>query len=153
MTVSDYSNHVRVRSNGLLIQNDALLMVRLHSPVTREPIWIPPGGGVGYGETLTRSLEREFEEETGLKVQVGALKHVSELVEPPFHAIEFYFEVKQKGGRLLTGYDPERSEEQQIIQDVAFIPIRKLDRYKVAPEKLNEVVTHMSESITFHPSG
>lgn len=129
-----YQGRVRVRVNGLLVRNDALLMVKIFSPVTQRHVWIPPGGGVEYGESMEDCLAREFKEETGLAVEVGELRHINELIKPPFHAIEFYFEVKEKGGSLELGTDPEQSAADQILEDVQFISLKEFTGRDIAPE-------------------
>ena len=61
-----YGNRVRVRTCGIYWKDNMILMVN-HLGLGPANFWAPPGGGVEYGESLTRALEREFEEETGLK--------------------------------------------------------------------------------------
>jgi 8-oxo-dGTP diphosphatase len=96
-----FKDKVRLRVNGILQHDDAVLLVRLQSPVTDELVWMPPGGGVEFGESMTDALKREFCEETGLQVRVATLAFVNELIEPPFHAVEFYFNVHRAAGDLL----------------------------------------------------
>lgn len=128
-----FGKMVRVRANGLLVENGGLLMVRLESPVTGGMIWMPPGGGVRFGEPLIHALEREMKEETGIDVAPGPLWYLHEVIHPEVHAIEFYYLCKKKGGALRTGSDPEYPEEEQIIRDAAFLPVERLDREDVHP--------------------
>lgn len=131
-----FGKMVRVRVNGLLVEKDGLLMVRLESPVTGGMIWMPPGGGVRFGEPLIHTLEREMQEETGIDVAPGPLWYLHEVIHPEVHAIEFYFLCEKKGGALRTGSDPEYPEEEQIIRDVAFLTFDRLDREDVHPVHL-----------------
>ena len=135
---SSYKGRVRVRVNGLLVdeQAETLLMVKMRSPVTNSLVWLPPGGGVEFGETVRECLVREFREETGLEIDVGALRHINELVDPPFHAIEFYFDVRRRSGELKLGNDPEHSSGDQILEDLQFIPFSKFSRLPIAPDFL-----------------
>ncbi len=137
---SSYKGRVRIRVNGLLVdkQQEALLMVKMHSPVTDRLVWLPPGGGVEFGETVEECLVREFREETGLQVTAGSLRHINELVEPPFHAIEFYFDVHRQGGELKLGNDPEHPTGNQILEDLQFIPFSKFSRLPIAPDFLKD---------------
>lgn len=131
-----FKNKIRIRANGILIKEDALLMVQLHSPVSDELVWMPPGGGVGFGESMEACLQREFIEETGLEVSVDRLAFVNELVKPPFHALECYFRVTLQGGTLALGRDPELPDDEQLLQDVQWIPCADLPGMNTAPRKL-----------------
>ncbi len=131
-----YRNQVRVRICGLLVQQDALLLVKLHSPVTDNLVWVPPGGGLEFGETANECLQREFREETGLSIKVGSLRHINELVKPPFHALEFYFNVFRKAGELKLGNDPEHPIDDQFLEDLQFIPFEQINSIPVSPKFL-----------------
>ena len=114
-----YGNRVRVRTCGICIVGDRLVMVN-HRGLTDGDFWAPPGGGVEFGEDTPACLAREFEEETGLQVDIGPFLFACELVKPPLHAIELFFHVVYKGGELTVGKDPE-SGDQQIIKEVQML--------------------------------
>ncbi len=129
-------NKVRVRVNGLLVEEDALLMVQLLSPVAEELIWMPPGGGVNFGEVLTDALKREMREETGIEVVPGPLWYLHEVITDEVHAVEFYYLCRRLGGMMQKGTDPEYPRHDQIIRDVAFLPFLDLDRADIHPAYL-----------------
>ena len=116
-----YGNRLRVRVCGLYWDEDKILMAshRLESGID---LWLPPGGGVEYGETLEMALKREFLEETGLEITPLNFAFGCEFIKPPLHALELFFNVRRTGGTLKNGYDPEL----QIIQDVRFFSEREL---------------------------
>jgi 8-oxo-dGTP diphosphatase len=118
-----YGNKVRVRACGLCWQNGRLLLVN-HRGITQTDFWAPPGGGVEFGESLTETLIREFAEETGLSVATGDFRFGCELVRPPLHDIELFFDVTVLGGTLRAGYDPEH----QIIEDARFFSPAEIRR-------------------------
>lgn len=134
MGSDSYGGRVRIRVNGLLVRDHALLLVKLQSPVLRKSVWMPPGGGLRYGESLEQCLVREFGEETGLQIEVGTLRHINELLKPPYHAIEFYFSVTESGGRLELGSDPEHDQEAQLLEDLRFISMEEFYNYDIEPE-------------------
>lgn len=135
-----YSNKLRVRSCGILFEKNKVLLVELMSPITNEWIWMPPGGGVEFGESLEEALVREFSEETGLSISVKELIHVNEVIEPPIHAIEFYFRVKKTGGNLSLGKDPESGEAEQILRNIRFFSRNKLKTVNSQPDFLKSKV-------------
>src|SRR5690554_3734995 len=100
-----YGNNVRVRSCGICVKDDAILLVRHHGLGNKGTLWIPPGGGVELGERAIDALRREFREETGLNIEVGSFLFVNEFIESPLHAIELFFEVKVLNGTLISGID------------------------------------------------
>lgn len=157
MPESQYKGRVRVRVNGLLVQDEALLLVKMRSPVAERDVWLPPGGGLEFGETTEECLVREFREETGLHIKVGRLRHINELLDPPFHAVEFYFDVSRTGGELQLGSDPEHSRERQLLKQIQFIPFDEFGSYPVMPQYLKS--TFVSEykrgggGISYSPGG
>lgn len=134
MNKSRYSGEIRVRSCGILIEDGKILLIHLHSPVTNEWIWIPPGGKVHFGESTTEAVIREFKEETGLNVEVKDLLHINELIKNDIHAVEFYYLVKKTAGDLKVGNDPEISEGEQIIKDLKFFDPEEIPLLNVVPE-------------------
>ena len=138
-----YKHRLRVRSCGLLIEDNKLLLVELQSPVTDKWTWIPPGGGVEFGESLEQALIREFKEETGLTVSVGRRVHVNEVISPPIHAIEFYFLVNREEGELQLGNDPEMTEDDQILNDIGFFSLTQMQEMEVAPDFLKAGISEL----------
>ena len=94
-----------------------------------DTFWCPPGGGIQFGESTHEALKREFEEETGLSVDIGNLLFVNEFMQAPLHALELFFEVKIKGGNLLLGSDPEMTVDNQIIQEVRWMSFEAIRNY------------------------
>ena len=120
-----YGGRTRIRVCGLCIERGRILLVN-HAGLRDGDFWAPPGGGIEFGETAPDALEREFLEETGLHVRVGQFLFVCELVSPPLHAVELFFEVETTGGQLLTGTDPE-SAAKPAIKDVRYHSFSDLD--------------------------
>lgn len=140
MSDSTYTGKLRVRVAGILIEDGKLLLVKLHSPVSNSDIWMPPGGGVEFGESLHDALKREFKEETGLGIKVGSLASINELLEPPFHAIEFYFFVEKIDGKLELGSDPEHSSDTQLLKEVQFFNVEALSSVPLKPSFLRGII-------------
>jgi len=148
---SVFSDSLRLRLCGLLVENDRILLVQMHSPVTSSLIWTPPGGGLQFGERMVDGLKREFKQETNLEIKVQALVHINELVAPPFHTVEFYFEVHKMGGNLQVGSDPELAWDQQLIKDIKWMPLNQLEEIEFAPQSLLPKLSDWEHRSGFNP--
>jgi len=142
MTSSDqivrtFGKRLRTRVNGILIENDKILMVRHRSLGDAGFLWNVPGGGMDYGQSATEALKREFEEEAGLIVKVCDFLFVHELLAKPLHAVELFFVVERVKGQLIKGLDPEMKEGEQIIEDVRFMDWEEL--LNLAPENKHNI--------------
>lgn len=133
-----YQQKVRVRICGLLVQDGAVLLAKIHSPVTHQLVWMPPGGGLEFGESIEECLQREFKEETGLSVRVNALQFINEFIRPPFHAVELYYSVSRVEGVKTTGSDPEHTEDNQLLEKVEWISLNDLSEYSISPDRLSQ---------------
>ena len=97
--------HTSVRSYGVLIENDRVLLVRSSNPRHDPPLWWLPGGGVKFAETPIDALTREFLEETGLAVDQPTLLDVTSDVRrrdngDRIHAVRVIYAVHLVGGTL-----------------------------------------------------
>ncbi len=120
MTALDfYGQRLRVRVFGLCHHDDRLLLVRHRALLHDGSFWEPPGGGVEFGESLTDAVAREFLEETGLVVRVGSFLFLSELQQPPLHAVELFFEVFPETVDAVLGHDPELADS--TLQELAWL--------------------------------
>ena len=135
-SVDPYSNKVRVRSCGLLISEDKILLVKQNVPTRESPVWIPPGGGVALGESAEHALKRECKEETGVSLSGLRLRYVHEFIDKPYHALELYFLADRFTGDVIKGSDPEHSQNEQLIHEVCFKPFDDLTMLNVVPEFL-----------------
>ncbi|AWW31640.1 NUDIX hydrolase [Echinicola strongylocentroti] len=122
-----FGGRLRTRVNGVLIQDDKILMVK-HLMGNEKHFWNVPGGGMDYQSTAPENLQREFLEETGLAIQVGELLTVTEYIKHPLHAVELFFEVTHLSGQLTKGTDPELPESSQLIEDVRFMDINEIQQ-------------------------
>jgi 8-oxo-dGTP diphosphatase len=93
----------RVAVYGLLARDGRVLMTETRVP--SGTIMNFPGGGLELGEAPVSAVGREFNEETGLVVEVGRILFVSRNFHqnseyPSEHLIHLYFEVKHIAGEL-----------------------------------------------------
>src|SRR5690606_38420493 len=122
-----FGRKLRLRVNGLLVEQDKVLLIK-HRMAEDRYFWNLPGGGMEYGADVASNLQREFLEETGLEVEVEDFMFVYEFLEPPLHAVELFFEVKRMRGSLGLGTDPELSRENQIMTRLEFLSLDEVDK-------------------------
>lgn len=122
-----YGNRLRVRSCGICVEGDTILLAN-HRGIRPGNFWAPPGGGINFGETAAQAVAREFVEEAHLTVEVGFFLFACEYVHQPLHAIELFFEVKRKEGQLRVGHDPE-NPTLGVLESVQWIPFRELAKW------------------------
>jgi 8-oxo-dGTP diphosphatase len=142
-----FGGRPRIRACGLLVEQGKVLLIAHDGLREQGLLWLPPGGGVKYGERLEDALTREFKEETGLEIEVGDFLLVHEFIRAPLHAVEVFFYVHIKSGGLKLGKDPELPSQSQIMkaiqwmgeEDIKEIPnelIHRLFREIKQPEQL-----------------
>ncbi|MEM7033142.1 MAG: NUDIX hydrolase [Chloroflexota bacterium] len=93
---------IRLRVCVVVRQDDQILLVP-HYRTDAGPIqWTIPGGAVEFGERLRDAAKREFEEETGLLVEIEDLFDISEVIPPdrPWHSVTICFAAKIVGGHI-----------------------------------------------------
>jgi 8-oxo-dGTP diphosphatase len=109
-----YGNRVRLRSCGLHVKDNQLLLVR--HDLGKGDFWSPPGGGVEVGETAVDCLRRELKEETGLIAEKCDFLFACEFIKQPLHAVELFFMISQVNGTLKTGLDLEPGAPEVILE-------------------------------------
>lgn len=131
-----FGNRLRVRVNGILIQEDKLLMIK-HQLGDNQEFWSVPGGGMDFGSDARENLMREFKEETSLSVEICDFLFVHEFLDPPLHGIELFFDVKNPQGHPKLGQDPEMEDFGQILQELRWL--RADEIIKIPKKSLHQV--------------
>lgn len=124
MVVNDRGPRLRVAA--VITRREGLLLAK-HRKEGRE-YYLLPGGGVKVGESMSKALSREVEEETGLKVQAGKLLCVSETIFPDSsrHIVHMVFHGIEKGGKIKTPRDPR-------VKGVEFMDFNSLGSVDLLP--------------------
>jgi ADP-ribose pyrophosphatase YjhB (NUDIX family) len=132
---SKFGHHLRIRVNGVLIEEDKILLVKHRMSMNRD-FWSTPGGGMQFGSSAQENLVREFMEETGLKIEVEDFLFVHEYLDQPLHALECFFVVKRISGTATLGEDPELASADQILADIRWMTLEglnSLDKKSIHP--------------------
>ena len=95
-------NYQKVAAHGLVRDGDRYLVLHRSPENDFMPdYWDTPGGSVEHGENTIEALEREFLEETGLKIKVGKPLYVySYLSNPQRHQFQIIFECELLEGEV-----------------------------------------------------
>jgi 8-oxo-dGTP diphosphatase len=109
----------------------SVLLVRAAPHLTVAGQWFLPGGGLDHGEEPTAGLRREFEEETGLEIEVGPLLGLLSDVFPlpsgtSLHTIRIIYSV--------TGYSGTLRDEVAGSSDTArWVPLDQVGELPLRP--------------------
>ena len=120
-------NEPRIRVAAIVLREDAILLVK-HAKAGRA-YWMLPGGGVDYGESLTKALAREVREETCVEIEANALVLVNDSIPPDGHRhiLNLYFTADLIVGEARTGIDPR-------VVEAAFLPVAQLTEVAFFPD-------------------
>ena len=141
-----FGNRLRVRVNGIYVEDDKILLIKHQGVGKKGYLWAPPGGGMEYGASAEDNLQREFKEETGIKVSVKEFLFICELLAPPLHALELFYRVDFSKGVLAMGYDPELSKQNQIIKALEFFSLEELKKIPdVGKHKILQKLNNLSD--------
>lgn len=112
---------------GAIVVNDkdeVLLVKRASTSRTEPGTWSRPGGMVEFGETVEQAVEREIEEETGIKVRAVRLLEMTQNIVDGKHWIALGFLARHVSG------EPENKEPTKH-DDIGWFPLAQL------PDNLN----------------
>src|SRR6056297_1504479 len=126
----------RLAVRGILLIEDRLLLVNAY-PGHKSDLLCAPGGGVEPHAGLPENLRREFHEETGLEIAVGAPCLVNEFHAPErdFHQVEVFFRCRLTGGALRDDWrDPEG-----VVSRRRWVTQAEMAALRVKPDSLADV--------------
>ncbi|PCJ17871.1 MAG: hypothetical protein COB02_12450 [Candidatus Cloacimonadota bacterium] len=95
----------RIRVSGLLKRNGQLLLIE-HKKED-QIYYLLPGGGAEKEENLEISLQREFQEELGMEIEVGKILKVVQTISPDKkrNILHIIFEVHSNCEAKMTNID------------------------------------------------
>lgn len=133
------NNWFRYRAAAIIVENDCVLL----ASNSKADYFYSVGGGVHIGEKAEDAVVREVFEETGVHYEVDKLAVIHEnfftdscecFKNLKCHEIALYFLMKSRGTQELNS----NSYTQGVKENMVWIPIKHLDRYKAYPTFLKE---------------
>ena len=122
----------RISAGAIVEDQDRVLLVR-HVVPGRYDFWVAPGGGVKDEESYEEATTREVWEETGLKIKVGRLLYIEDLVNPECRFVKFWFAAQLIGGTLDVTHPEARAEH---VVEAAWLRPEEFQGKAVFPEVL-----------------
>ncbi|EIT86191.1 NUDIX hydrolase [Fictibacillus macauensis ZFHKF-1] len=138
-------SHIRVRAGALIMQDEALLMVKYDHP-TRGVFYDFPAGGAEPGESLSETVLREAKEEANADVIVGPIAVVYEYVPQhnqkkygSQHTLVMLFDCKLQASSVPSL--PATPDPYEV--DVVWLPLSQMHEVElyanIAPQLLDYV--------------
>lgn len=115
-----------------------VLLIRRDQPPARG-LWSIPGGKLEPGESLVEACQREFEEETGLKIRIVSLAALVERRVESFHYViaDFLVElIDDRNPIPIAGTD---------VSEARWITLNRLGDYETVPG-LAEIIVKTYET-------
>lgn len=126
----------RVRVAGILVEDKNVLLIKQSKG--DKFYWLLPGGGLDYGESFEQCLEREFMEETSLKIEADELIFVSESIAPDKsrHIVNLYFKVDLIGGEIKIG-------DEHNLLELKYMNIDEIENSTIYPNIKKELIEYI----------
>jgi 8-oxo-dGTP diphosphatase len=129
----------RIAAYGVCIDDQGRLLLARAAPwLVLKGRWFLPGGGVDHGEHPTDALRREFQEESGLTVELGPLLDVLSDVrnlpdEMSLHTVRLIYRVASWQGTLRAETEGTTDAIQWVGRDeLATLPLARYVEQVVA---------------------
>lgn len=125
----------RISAYALVEQDGAILLTQLSERSPHPGAWTLPGGGLEHGESPEAALKREFAEETGLEMTIGALLGVHDVhftgTAPSGQVQEFHGVHLVHAGSVPQGASPQVVEVDGSTEKVAWVDIAAIEAGEV----------------------
>ena len=145
---TDGNDWFRYRAAGIIVEDGCVLFAGNE----REDYYYSIGGAVHMGETAEEAVLREVFEETGVNYEIDRLAVINEnffnentgaLKGYECHEICLYFLMKPRGTRELNS----NSWTLGVREEMVWIPIEKLDEYKLFPSFMKDYLSREHDGI------
>ena len=122
-----YDHPENLRVYGILLRNGRVLIAAEY--IAEVFCWKFPGGGVNDTESAEEALRREYREETGLEIAIGALLHAPGTLFSPWSRVNYtpmYWRITADGEPVVPDHEPVeigfKDSEHVIASDIVAGP-------------------------------
>ena len=124
----------RVRVAAIILHKHKILLAK-HKKGD-DTYWVPPGGGVDFGESLEEALRRELFEEADVHIRVGKLVMVHDSIPPDLHRhiVNIFFMAEIVSGEVKVGTDDKR------LVGMKFVSLNKIPKLRLYPDVRAELM-------------
>lgn len=143
------NNWFRYRAAAIIVEEDCVLFAENEV----DDYFYSVGGGVHMNEKAEEAVVREVYEETGVHYEVDRLAVIHEnffrgsgsITDGTYcHEIAFYFLMKSRGTKELNS---NSYTSHGIKENMRWIPIKELDKYRAYPTFIKEYLSNMPKEI------
>ena len=124
------SQNREVRCQGVILKNDAILILGHYNKIRNESFWLLPGGEKEVGETEDECLIREIKEETNLDVVIKQVLFNEVINNWGYHRYITYLCIPLSGSIEKIGNE---TNKHKIITEIIWQPLKE-----ESPEYLNK---------------
>ena len=124
---------------SVLIFNEKQQVLLINMKRKNLDVFVLPGGGLEYGESITEGAKREVKEETNLDIEIKKLVYVKELYTKADESMDIILLGKIISGELKKGFDPEHGEN-QALHEVLWVSLCDLKKYDLHPKQLKRIL-------------
>jgi ADP-ribose pyrophosphatase YjhB (NUDIX family) len=144
--MNPYPN-IRIRAAGVLRRENRILFHRMK----KCDGWVLPGGRVETGETSVEAVEREFREESGLRVRslrpFCVIENFNAYEYDGLHEISIYHEMRADGD-IPVSDAPFKGKDPTVELTFRWIPVDELDSHNIYPRALKDVLKELPDDVT-----
>lgn len=142
-------NWFRFRAGAIIVEDGCVLLAKNE----HDDYYYSVGGGVQMGEKAEEAVKREVFEETGVNYEVDRLAVIHEnffdgdgciLSGLHCHEIAFFYLMKPRGTKEIQC---DISTTHGVKEDMHWIPIDELSKYKAFPSWLKDYLDKPSDGI------
>ncbi|MBU2638969.1 MAG: NUDIX hydrolase [Nanoarchaeota archaeon] len=123
---------IGIRPCVILVENNKVLSI--HCKYRDGEYYLFPGGGVEPGETLVECAKREFEEETGLRIEIIKLVYVNDWIKDKAtneRVVNIFFLGKMSGGKIIHG-----EKDGGKVKEIEWVDLDRLPEIDFRPAYL-----------------